>query len=69
MLGRTAPEASGAAAGGRPPLPGRPGLWIAGGGYRAGIGIAHAVADALVAEITGAAPPIPLPDAFRPADG
>lgn len=48
------------------PLPGHPGLWIAGGGFRIGLGIAHAVADALVAEMVGAAPLIPLPPEFRP---
>ena len=48
------------------PVPGRSGLWVATGGYRIGLGIAHAIGDALVAMITGGAPPIPLPPTFRP---
>lgn len=48
------------------PVPGRPGLWIAGGGYKISFGIAHAVGDAVAAGITGQPGPIPLPESFAP---
>ncbi len=48
------------------PLPGHPRLWVAGGGFRIGLGIAHAIAEALVAEIAGETAAVPLPPAFRP---
>ncbi len=47
-------------------LPEYPRLWLAGGGFRIGLGLAHAIAEALVAEIAGEVPAIPLPRAFRP---
>lgn len=55
---------------GREPLvgavPGQRGLWLATGGFRIGLGIAHAVGDALVADIVGERAAIPLPESFRP---
>jgi len=49
------------------PVPGHPGLWIAGGGYKIGFGIAHAIGDALAAMIAEETPALPLPDSFLPA--
>lgn len=48
------------------PLPGAAGIWIAGGGFRIGLGIAHLVGDAVAAEIAGHAPAEALPAPFRP---
>lgn len=57
---------------GREPLvgavPGLPGVWVAGGGFKIGFGIAHAVGDAVVAAILGQSPPIGLPDSFDPCN-
>ena len=49
------------------PVPGMPGIWLAGGGFKIGFGIAHAVGEAIVAAITGHPAPIPVPDTFTPA--
>ena len=48
-------------------VPGKPGFWIAGGGFKIGFGIAHAVGDAIVAAILNREAPIPVPDSFDPA--
>lgn len=48
------------------PLPQHSGIHVAGGGFRIGIGIAHAVGDALIAGITGGETAIPLPAEFLP---
>lgn len=77
-----APRLAGAAvverwAGLRPKPPGREPLigplpetrlWFATGGFKISFGIAHAVADALVAEMTGRAATNPLPETFLPAN-
>lgn len=49
------------------PVPGTPGLWVAGGGYKIGFGIAHAVGEALVGVMLGQPAAIPVPDTFDPA--
>ncbi len=49
------------------PVPGQPGVWAAGGGFRIGFGIAHAVGDAVIAMISGQRPTITVPDSFLPA--
>ena len=49
------------------PLPDAPRTWVAGGGYKISFGIAHAVGDAVAADIAGTPAPIPLPDSFDPA--
>jgi glycine/D-amino acid oxidase-like deaminating enzyme len=49
------------------PVPDRPGLWLAAGGFRIGFGIAHAIGDALIAMIQERQPQIPLPESFLPA--
>lgn len=48
------------------PLPDAPGVWIAGGGFRIGLGLAHAIGDAVVAEIAGTEATLTLPTTFRP---
>jgi glycine/D-amino acid oxidase-like deaminating enzyme len=56
------------AASGQPlvgPVPGRPGLILATGGYRIGLALAHEVARAVVAGIAGTPGP-ELPDSFAP---
>ncbi len=47
-------------------LPEKAKTYAATGGYKISFGIAHLAADALIAEITGTEPPVPLPDTFRP---
>lgn len=47
-------------------LPGRIRTFAATGGYKISFGIAHLVADGLVAELAGRTPHHPLPDTFRP---
>ena len=42
------------------PLPGRPGVWIAGGHYRSGIHLSVATADCLVAAVAGRSPAVDL---------
>lgn len=49
------------------PVPGLAGVWVAGGGYKIGFGIAHSVGDAVVAGILGQKAPNPLPETFDPA--
>lgn len=41
-------------------------LWIAGGGFKIGFGIAHTVGDTLVDMIQGKKPAHPVPDTFLP---
>ncbi|MEM7507777.1 MAG: FAD-binding oxidoreductase [Pseudomonadota bacterium] len=48
------------------PVPGHPGLWMATGGYKIGLGIAHLSGKALAAEITGSTTEHPLPADFAP---
>ncbi|MEL6478833.1 MAG: FAD-dependent oxidoreductase [Pseudomonadota bacterium] len=48
------------------PLPGRPGIWIASGGYKIGLGIAHHAARALIGAITENAKEPALPEIFLP---
>lgn len=58
------------APGGHPlvgPLPGAPGVILATGGYKIGIGIAHLVAEAVLAQILGTAPAHPLPPDTAPS--
>ncbi len=56
---------------GREPVVGRhpeyPNLWLAAGGFKISFGIAHAVADAVVAGIVGDEPEFELPETFNPA--
>ncbi|MDN3718644.1 FAD-dependent oxidoreductase [Roseibium salinum] len=47
-------------------LPGLDATYAAAGGFKISFGIAHLVADCLVAEITGRAATHPLPATFRP---
>lgn len=47
-------------------LPGLSQVFAAVGGFKISFGIAHLVADALVAEMTGRPPVVPLPETFRP---
>ncbi len=49
------------------PLPDRPDILLATGGFKISFGIAHAIGDAVAAEITGNPAPIPLPETFDPA--
>lgn len=46
-------------------LPAAAPVWIAGGGYKIGFGLAHAMAGALTAAMTGAEPELRLPAAYR----
>ena len=48
-------------------LPGFDTAFAATGGFKISFGIAHLIADALVAEMTGREPVVPLPETFRPA--
>ncbi|EAV45954.1 putative oxidoreductase, possibly D-amino acid oxidase protein [Stappia aggregata IAM 12614] len=48
-------------------LPGFETAFAATGGFKISFGIAHLIADALVAEMTGRDPAVPLPETFRPA--
>ena len=48
------------------PVPGLNGVWVAGGGFKIGFGIAHAVGDAVVAGILRRAPALALPESFAP---
>ncbi|MEM7422276.1 MAG: FAD-dependent oxidoreductase [Pseudomonadota bacterium] len=48
------------------PWPAAPRTWLATGGFKISFGIAHAVADAVVAGIAGCPAPIPLPETFDP---
>ncbi|MEM6621929.1 MAG: FAD-binding oxidoreductase [Pseudomonadota bacterium] len=50
-------------------VPGFPTCWVAGGGFKIGFGIAHAVGDAVAAGIIGKASANPLPDSFAVPDG
>lgn len=50
------------------PVPGHPTLWMATGGYKIGLGIAHHAGQALAAAIAGAATDHPLPPDFAPAE-
>ena len=47
-------------------LPGRARTFAATGGFKISYGIAHLIAEALIAEISGSSPRIPLPETFRP---
>ncbi|MES0807980.1 FAD-dependent oxidoreductase [Roseibium sp. SCPC15] len=47
-------------------LPGFDAVYAATGGFKISFGIAHQIADCLVAEITGEKPDFDLPDTFRP---
>ncbi|KZM49475.1 FAD-dependent oxidoreductase [Labrenzia sp. OB1] len=47
-------------------LPGFNAIYAATGGFKISFGIAHLVAECLVAEITGREPARPLPETFRP---
>lgn len=47
-------------------LPGHEKVFAATGGFKISFGIAHLIADALIAEISGKNPVIPLPATFRP---
>ena len=49
------------------PVPGLDRVWVAGGGYKIGFGIAHAVGDAVIAGIAGAEATLPVPESFLPA--
>ena len=49
------------------PLPGAPNIWLAAGGYKISFGIAHAVADAVVAGLLGESAEVPLPESFDPS--
>ncbi|MEM9140328.1 MAG: FAD-binding oxidoreductase [Pseudomonadota bacterium] len=51
------------------PIPGAPRVWIAGGGFKIGFGIAHAAGDALVAMIQGQETANPVPETFLPGAG
>lgn len=48
-------------------LPGHEKLFIATGGFKISFGIAHRIADALIAEIIGGSAPHELPETFKPA--
>lgn len=48
-------------------LPGHPALWLAAGGFKISFGIAHAIGDAVVAEILGETPKLPVPESFAPS--
>ncbi|MEO9529332.1 FAD-dependent oxidoreductase [Roseibium sp.] len=48
------------------PLPGFQNVFTATGGYKISFGIAHLVAEALVADMTGKSAEHPLPETFRP---
>ncbi|MEM8698651.1 MAG: FAD-dependent oxidoreductase [Pseudomonadota bacterium] len=48
------------------PLPGQKEIWIASGGYKIGLGIAHHVAKALIGAIAGDPQAPPLPPEFAP---
>ncbi|MEM9633473.1 MAG: FAD-dependent oxidoreductase [Pseudomonadota bacterium] len=47
-------------------LPGFDAIYAATGGFKISFGIAHQIADCLVAEITGEKPALELPDTFQP---
>ncbi|GAA0787820.1 FAD-binding oxidoreductase [Roseibium denhamense] len=47
-------------------LPGQERIYAATGGFKISFGIAHLIADALVAEMNGRPPHLPLPETFRP---
>ncbi len=49
------------------PVPGQDGLWIATGGHKIGLALAHAVGRAVAAGLTGGRAPIPLPEEATPA--
>jgi len=49
------------------PLPDRPDIWLATGGFKISFGIAHAIGDAVAAGIMGTSPKIHLPETFDPA--
>ncbi len=49
-------------------LPGYSGIYAATGGFKISFGIAHLVADCLIAEMTGRNAAHPLPETFRPAN-
>ncbi|ASP31918.1 FAD-binding oxidoreductase [Labrenzia sp. VG12] len=46
-------------------LPGHENVFAATGGFKISFGIAHLIADALIAEISGKKPVVPLPETFR----
>ncbi|MEJ8473837.1 NAD(P)/FAD-dependent oxidoreductase [Roseibium algae] len=48
-------------------LPGTDRTYVATGGYKISFGIAHLIADALVGELTGSVPQVPLPPSYLPA--
>ncbi|MEM9062808.1 MAG: FAD-dependent oxidoreductase [Pseudomonadota bacterium] len=50
------------------PVPGHPDIWLAAGGYKISFGIAHAVAEAVVAGLTGVETDLPLPKSFDPSN-
>ncbi|MEM7059362.1 MAG: FAD-dependent oxidoreductase [Pseudomonadota bacterium] len=50
------------------PVPGMERIWVAGGGFKIGFGIAHAVGDALVDMIQGKTPKLPVPETFLPSN-
>ncbi|WP_417684845.1 NAD(P)/FAD-dependent oxidoreductase [Roseibium sp.] len=47
-------------------VPGHERVFVATGGFKISYGIAHLIADALVAELTGSTPAVDLPPSYRP---